>query len=418
MGYNLWKDCPRVPLTELLSFIVDNRGKTVPTATSGHKLIATNCVTNNTLFPVYEKVRYLSDETYNTWFRAHPVPGDILFVNKGTPGRVCLVPYPVDFCIAQDMIALRADNKKIYNKYLFAVLRSREIQQQIYNTSVGDVIPHFKKQFLNQLLIPVPDQFLQRVVGDFYYLFSYKIELNNKVIKNLRQLISLVTTAWLVDYLPFGGEMPSDWKETSLSSIADFVSGYSYKGSELHPSTTAMATIKNFDRAGGFKSNGFKELIPSSKIKPCHYLKQFDLLVAHTDLTQRAEVIGNAELLVNLEGYEAIVFSMDLVKVVPKAKSISKFLLAALLQTPQFKAHCLGYVNGTTVLHLSKRALPEYTFMFPTNFNALEPLDNALTALYKKIAIMTDENRQLHILRDTLLPKLMSGEIDVSGISF
>ena len=172
MRFNLWEDCNRVPLTELLSFIVDNRGKTVPTAPSGHKLIATNCVTNNTLFPVYEKIRYLSEKTYQTWFRAHPIPGDILFVNKGTPGRVCLVPDPVDFCIAQDMIALRADESKIYPKYLFAVLRSREIQQQIYNTNVGDVIPHFKKQFLDQLLIPIPERSIQESIGDLYYVLS------------------------------------------------------------------------------------------------------------------------------------------------------------------------------------------------------------------------------------------------------
>lgn len=184
MRFNLWEDCNRVPLTELLSFIVDNRGKTVPTAPSGHKLIATNCVTNNTLFPVYEKIRYLSEETYQTWFRAHPIPGDILFVNKGTPGRVCLVPDPVDFCIAQDMIALRADESKIYPKYLFAVLRSREIQQQIYNTNVGDVIPHFKKQFLNQLLIPIPERSIQESIGDLYYVLSLKAERNKKINRN------------------------------------------------------------------------------------------------------------------------------------------------------------------------------------------------------------------------------------------
>ena len=185
MRFNIWKDCPKVPITELLSFIVDNRGKTVPTADDGWKLIATNCVTNNTLFPVYEKVRYLTQETYETWFRAHPMPGDILFVNKGTPGRVCLVPDPVDFCIAQDMIALRADDEKIYNKYLFAVLRSREIQQQIYNTNVGDVIPHFKKQFMDQLLIPVPDRRIQEIIGNLYYELSYKTELNKKINNNL-----------------------------------------------------------------------------------------------------------------------------------------------------------------------------------------------------------------------------------------
>ena len=185
MGFNIWTDCPRVPITQLLEFIVDNRGKTVPTAPSGHKLIATNCVTNNTLFPLYEKVRYLSDETYRTWFRSHPIPGDILFVNKGTPGRVCMVPDPIDFCIAQDMIALRSDDSKIYNKYLFTVLRSHEIQQQIYNTNVGDVIPHFKKQFMDQLLIPVPDRKVQEAIGDLYYALSYQVEHNKKINDNL-----------------------------------------------------------------------------------------------------------------------------------------------------------------------------------------------------------------------------------------
>ncbi len=185
MSYNLWTDCERVPITTLLSFIVDNRGKTVPTTSAGHKLIATNCVTNNTLFPVYEKVRYLSDDTYKTWFRAHPQPGDILFVNKGTPGRVCLVPDPIDFCIAQDMIALRADEAKIYGKYLFAVLRSSEIQKQIYNTNVGDVIPHFKKQFMDQLLIPVPEREIQEAIGDMYYSLSFKMEHNKKINDNL-----------------------------------------------------------------------------------------------------------------------------------------------------------------------------------------------------------------------------------------
>ena len=120
-------------LTDLLELIIDNRGKTVPTVEKGIKLIATNCILNNKLFPVYEKVRYISQETYDTWFRAHPKPGDIIFVNKGTPGKVCMVPEPIDFCIAQDMMAFRADSNKIYNKYLFSVLRSKKIQNKISN---------------------------------------------------------------------------------------------------------------------------------------------------------------------------------------------------------------------------------------------------------------------------------------------
>ena len=186
---NIW-DYDTKPLTDLLEAIVDNRGKTVPTTETGRILIATNCVTNNTLFPVYEKVRFISDETYETWFRAHPIPGDIIFVNKGTPGKVCMVPDPIEFCIAQDMIALRANDKKIYNKYLFAVLRSERIQKQIYNTNVGDVIPHFKKQFLDQLLIPIPPREIQEFIGNLYYQLSYKIELNKQINDNLASTTS------------------------------------------------------------------------------------------------------------------------------------------------------------------------------------------------------------------------------------
>ena len=51
--------------------------------------------------------------------------------------------------------------------------------------NVGDVIPHFKKQFLNQLQIPVPSKEIQKLIGDLYFQFSYKMELNNKINKNL-----------------------------------------------------------------------------------------------------------------------------------------------------------------------------------------------------------------------------------------
>ena len=183
---NIWTDYKRIPLPELLSFIVDNRGKTVPTSDGGnHVLIATNCIRNENLYPSYEKVRFLSEETYRNWFRAHPIPGDIIFVCKGTPGRTCMVPDPIDFCIAQDMIAVRANPKLMYNRFLLVVLRSREIQEQIANTSVGDVIPHFKKQFLDQLLIPVPPMEVQRKIGDLYFALALKEELNKEINENL-----------------------------------------------------------------------------------------------------------------------------------------------------------------------------------------------------------------------------------------
>lgn len=233
---------------------------------------------------------------------------------------------------------------------------------------------------------------------------------------NLLELIKTICTAWLSEYKPFDGVMPSDWVETPLSDIAEFITGYSYKGTELTDSTIAMATIKNFDRKGGFKLDGYKEIIPSSKLKESQHAELFDTLVAHTDLTQNAEVIGNAEPVMSKSGYDDIVFSMDLVKVLPKNDGVSKFLIAAILQDKKFKAHCLGYVNGTTVLHLSKKALPEYKLFLPNDFSTLKPLDEVVTALYKQVSSNISENTYLEELRESLLPKLMSGELDASNI--
>ncbi len=243
-----------------------------------------------------------------------------------------------------------------------------------------------------------------------------KIALNNKINNNLLEQIKTICTAWLSEYKPFDGVMPSDWVETPLSDIAEFISGYSYKGTELTDSTIAMATIKNFDRKGGFKLDGYKEIIPSSKLKESQHAELFDTLVAHTDLTQNAEVIGNAEPVMSKSGYDDIVFSMDLVKVLPKKDGVSKYLITAILQDKKFKAHCLGYVNGTTVLHLSKKALPEYKLFLPSDFSTLKPLDEVVTALYKQVSSNISENTYLEELRESLLPKLMSGELDVSDI--
>ena len=243
-----------------------------------------------------------------------------------------------------------------------------------------------------------------------------KIALNNKINNNLLEQIKTICTAWLSEYKPFDGVMPSDWVETPLSDIAEFISGYSYKGTELTDSTIAMATIKNFDRKGGFKLDGYKEIIPSSKLKETQHAELFDTLVAHTDLTQNAEVIGNAEPVMSKSGYDDIVFSMDLVKVLPKKDGVSKYLITAILQDKKFKAHCLGYVNGTTVLHLSKKALPEYKLFLPSDFSTLKPLDEVVTALYKQVSSNISENTYLEELRESLLPKLMSGELDVSDI--
>ena len=345
---------------------------------------------------------------------------DLLFSWSGNPQTsIDIYRYQLnDGWLNQHIFKVTANEELVSKDFLFYLLKylkSHFIQIASNKQTTG--LGHVTIADLKRMSVVIPNKDIQNKVVAFIKPIDDQIQVNNEINKNLAAQIQALCNAWLTDFIPFNGECPSDWQLTPLSSFANFVSGYSYKGNELQPSEVAMATIKNFDRNGGFKLDGFKEIVPSNKLKPEHHAQLFDTLVAHTDLTQKAEVIGNAEPVLSFSGYQDLIFSMDVVKVTPTDPLISKFLIAAMLKTRQFKEHCLGYVNGTTVLHLSKKALADYSLMLPRDFSILKPLDDAVSAMYRQMSSNIDENSKLSKLRDSLLPRLMSGEIDVSNIN-
>ncbi|MFI3114866.1 MAG: restriction endonuclease subunit S [Clostridia bacterium] len=298
---------------------------------------------------------------------------------------------------------------KIYVKY---ILYNNNFQYYIAKTYTGTTIKNVSLKDIRNYTFNLPPLQEQKAIAETLSCLDDKIELNQKMNKNLEEQAQAIFKSWFVDFEPFGGTMPSDWIETNLEDIACLYNGYSYKGNELQSSNMAMATIKNFSRQGGFKQDGYKEIIPSDKIKDFHYANIFDILVAHTDLTQNADIIGNAEMIMTTLNYSKIVLSMDLVKVAPK-NNFNHFLLASILKNNEFKKHALGYVNGTTVLHLSKKALKEYTVYLPKDISTLNILCETLESFYRKISNNIIETETLKQIRDTLLPKLMSGEVRV-----
>lgn len=189
-------------LAECAATIIDNRGKTCPVGEIGMPLIATNCLRDGGLYPSYETTRFVSEETYRTWFRGHPQPGDLIFVTKGSPGRVCLAPNPVDFCIAQDMVAIRADERRVYPRYLFAVLRSDEAQRRIANMHVGTLIPHFKKGDFDKLYLPIPSRYDQVFVGDLYFDISARIDLLHQTNTTIESIAQALFKSWFIDFDP------------------------------------------------------------------------------------------------------------------------------------------------------------------------------------------------------------------------
>ena len=388
---NIWTDYKRIPLPDLLSFIVDNRGKTVPTADDGnHILIATNCIRNENLYPSYEKVRLLSEETYQNWFRAHPVPGDIIFVCKGTPGRTCMVPDPIDFCIAQDMIALRTNPALIYNRFLLVVLRSRSIQEQITNTSVGDVIPHFKKQFLDQLLIPVPPMEVQRKIGDLYFSLALKEELNKKINENLQAQAQAIYQHMILDNADYS------WTPGVLSDIAVITMGQSPKGESYNEEGVGTAFFQ------GRAEFGFR--FPTRRLyttDPKRMARANDAL-----MSVRAPV-GDMNV-----AYEDCCIGRGLGAIRSKDGHQSFVLYTMLALREQ-----LNVFNGegTVFGSINRDALNSMPIDIPPQ-EIIDQFEDIVAPMDAAIRNNYDEICRLQALRDSLLPRLMSGELDVSEL--
>ena len=295
--------------------------------------------------------------------------------------------------------------------FLYYELLSPRFKAYIDKMSTGSTIKHISLKTMRNYSFVAPPLQQQRQIACILSSIDNKITCNRQINDNLEQLAQTVLKNWKEQV------KQRAHYSTKLETIALFVGGYSYKGKELKPSKKAMATIKNFDRNGGFKLDGYKEIEPSDKVKPGQFVNMFDILVAHTDLTQNAEVIGNAEMVLSFDGYERIVFSMDLVKVIPQDVFPFKFLLAALLRDSDFKSHCMGYVNGTTVLHMSKKALPEFEVLLPKDQSSICQIDTYLSNIYRKMAEIVSESSHLSTLRDTLLPQLMSGELIINELT-
>ena len=350
-------------------------------------------------------------------------PNEIVITKTGSSvGRTTFVRRVVHpMTLNPQLVVLKniSENAEFLSYYIKSAL----FQSVLKSIVVGSAIPTLSQKNLANIMINVPKEVEdQRRIASILSSLDRKIELNNKINADLEEMAQAIFKNWFVEFEPFKdgkfvdselGMIPEGWKVISLNEILDNVSGYSYKGSELQSSNIAMATIKNFERKGGFKTEGYKEIVISKKIKETQFVNMFDVLVAHTDLTQNADIVGNPAIVLSKGGYEKLIMSMDLTKVISKIDGVTNGLLYCILSTSRFKEHALGYVNGTTVLHMSKKAVPEYTCAFPKDINQIRDLCITLDSIYKRMAVTYDENSRLSLLRDTLLPRLMSGEIEV-----
>ncbi|EEZ6659458.1 restriction endonuclease subunit S [Escherichia coli] len=432
-------DFDEYSFADLLSNIVDNRGKTCPVEDKGFPLIATNCIKDDSLYPVFEKVRFVSDDTYKNWFRGHPNAGDIIFVCKGSPGRVAWVKEPVSFCIAQDMVAIRADQRLVDPMFLFSLLRSEQVINKINNMHVGTLIPHFKKGDFKNLYLSIPRNLkIQRAIGLFYFSLSEKIEKNKEINQTLEQMAQALFKSWFVNFEPVKAKMAvleagGSQEDATLAAMtaisgknADALAVFEREHPEQYAELKATAELfpsamqdselgnipvtwelgklqdllvlqRGFDLPSSARKDGEFPLIAASGPNGTHNVA---MAKAPGVITGRSGVLGKVYL--TLEDYWPLNTTLW-VKEFKRATPCYAYELLRLLDMKAFNA-------GSAVPSLNRNHIHSLSYPLPP-MALVNLFESSALLLHQRAHVNLKHSQSLALLRDTLLPKLLSGEI-------
>lgn len=226
--------------------------------------------------------------------------------------------------------------------------------------------------------------------------------------------------SWFVDFEPFDYSMPSDWEITTLDTIADFQNGYAFKSKELlnEPSKDTYQVFKqgHINRGGGFLPNGTKSWYQKSSAANLSkfILKKGDILMAMTDMKDNVAILGNTaimpvddEFIVNqrvghlrANGYKGITYPY----------------IYLLTNSKDFLIDLRSRANSGVQVNLSSAEIKSSEIVIATE-ETNKRFSVIVMPMFEQIIQNQLENQRLSILRDTLLPKLMSGELDVSDIN-
>ena len=335
-------------------------------------------------------------------------PGDVLInsTGTGTAGRVAqLYDVPTSTTIDGHMILLRPTEEidSIYYGYVV-----KAFQPQIETLAEGSTgqTKINRKRLQEEIVISFPkEKETQERIAHFLLNIDEKIKVNNKINKNLEQQAQAIFKSWFVDFDPFGGNRPIDWITGIVDDLgAEIICGKtpSTKKKEYYGGNTPFITIP--DMHGCVYNVSTERYLSAAGVA-----SQPKKMLPHN--TVCISCIGTAGLVTLVS--EKSQSNQQINSIVPK-EGISAYYIYLLMQTLSETINKLGQ-SGSTIVNLNKTQFGKIPVTIPSE-QVLCNFDTLCKPLFEMILSNQKENIKLANLRDTLLPKLMAGELDVSDL--
>lgn len=407
---------------ELITTLIDYRGKTPRKTSSGVPLITAKVIKDGVIRA--RPREYIAEDNYDAWMRrGWPQSGDILITTEAPLGEVARVGDDSRIALAQRVILLRPDAGRVDPSFMFHYLRSPQAQAGLRRRSSGTTVSGIRQPELRALEVPLIDRPGQVVVGAILDSIDDLLENNRRRVEVLEEMARAIYREWFVKFRYPGhgdvplvdsalGPIPEGWETRRVREVSDVVRGRSYRSAELvEEGGLPFVNLKCMARGGGFRRDGLKRYIGTYTLG--QLVSEGDIVLAVTDLTQGREILARATRVPRLDEGHGVI-SLDVVRVVPNGDAERLWIFAA-LGWSDFPDRVKEYANGSTVLHLSPKYLEEAELLWVP-----EPARKRFTAviapMLAQIAELSEQTRALRGLRDLLLPNLVTGQIDVSSL--
>ena len=389
-------------IRELCDIVVDCPHSTPKWTTSGKIVIRNNNIKKGRID--FSSPSYTDDEHFNLRVkRAIPRSGDIIITREAPMGEVGMIPERIECCLGQRMVLLRTNPDICDNYYLLYSLQSKFVQHQIsWSEGTGTTVSNLRIPHLEQLKIPYVPLKKQRLVASVLKSIEEKIILNEQINNNLLQQASSIFKAWFID--PDISEH-EDWQMVTLEDITSLVTrGIAPKYSdESDQIVINQKCIRDH----------MLDLSPARKHLPKKinekWLKKGDLLINSTGqgTLGRAAQIWFDPVNMTVDSHVTIVR--------PKNEKLIYYIgIWGILHEREIESLHTGSTGQT---ELPRDRVKGLELLLPDE-NALDQFNSVVKLITEFIISNQNENIRLADLRDSLLPKLMSGEIDVSDINF
>ena len=387
--------CETFRLGDICTFI-DYRGKTPPKTSNGIPLVTAKIIKNSM---IQEPQEFIAENYYNEWMRRGiPQKGDVIFTTEAPLGEVARIKTDDKLAFAQRIIVLEPNTQQLNAGYLFYALQDIVLKNRIAARATGTTVIGIKAAELKKVEIDLPPLQQQEKIADILSSLDDKIELNNKINNNLFEQAQAIFENEFLSLQSF----PDGWKLASLIDIADYLNGLAMQ--KYRPSTDEIGipVLKIKELRQGCCDDNSEFCSPS--IKSDYIIHDGDVIFS-----------WSGSLLVDFWCGGICGLNQHLFKV--SSNKYDKWFYYAWTKHHLDRFIAVAADKATTMGHIKRDELAKAEVLIPNeaDYNRIGALLQPICDLIISNRI---ENKKLAKTRDSLLPKLMSGEIDMSEVEY